>query len=127
MSGGYVHTIEGNTSGGSTLVANGGGVHQKKYTLTSSYIQGYGRPAYSGSSAKVEDKFFSTPKTYKNGSTDEICYADTALTVKTGILNPWESCKCLGIVDGRYLVVYQVDETDHYKTGFVEYAGGVSA
>ena len=47
VSGGYVHTIEGNTSGGSTLVANGGGVHQKTYPLTSSYIMGYGRPAYS--------------------------------------------------------------------------------
>jgi len=47
VSGGYVHTIEGNTSGGSTLVANGGGVFQKSYPLSSSYIQGYGRPAYS--------------------------------------------------------------------------------
>lgn len=131
VSGGYVHTIEGNTAGGSTLVANGGGVHQKKYPLNSSDIQGYGRPAYTGTE-KGETKtgitkYFSSPKTYKNGSTDEICYADTALTVKTGSLNPRESCKCLGIVDGRYLVVYQVDGTDHYKTGFVEYAGGVSA
>lgn len=47
VSGGYVHTIEGNTSGGSTLVANGGGVFRKSYALTSSYILGYGRPAYS--------------------------------------------------------------------------------
>ena len=46
VSGGYVHTIEGNTNGGTTLIANGGGVHQKKYVLTSSYILGYGRPAY---------------------------------------------------------------------------------
>ena len=47
VSGGYVYTIEGNTNGGSTLVPNGGGVHQKTYPLTSSYILGYGRPAYS--------------------------------------------------------------------------------
>lgn len=44
---GYVHTIEGNTSGGSTLIANGGGVCRKSYPLTSSYILGYGHPAYS--------------------------------------------------------------------------------
>lgn len=44
---GYVHTIEGNTSGGSTLIANGGGVCRKCYPLTSSYILGYGHPAYS--------------------------------------------------------------------------------
>ena len=46
VSGDYVHTIEGNTSGGSTLVANGGGVHQKCYHKSSSYILGYGHPAY---------------------------------------------------------------------------------
>lgn len=47
VSGSYVKTIEGNTSGGSTLVANGGGVFEKSYPLTSSYIQGYGVPDYS--------------------------------------------------------------------------------
>ena len=48
---GYVHTIEGNTSSGTTLVANGGGVHQKYYPLTSSYIMGYGRPNYSNNNS----------------------------------------------------------------------------
>ena len=51
VSGGYVHTIEGNTSAGSTLIANGGGVHQKTYPIDSSYIYGYGRPAYGESSS----------------------------------------------------------------------------
>lgn len=46
VSGGSVTTIEGNTRAGSTLVANGGGVHRKTYPLTSSYIMGYGRPKY---------------------------------------------------------------------------------
>ena len=45
-SGGYVHTIEGNTSGGFGLDANGGGVFRKTYSLTSTYIEGYGRPVY---------------------------------------------------------------------------------
>lgn len=193
-SGGYVHTIEGNTSGGSGLEANGGGVFRKTYGLTSAYIEGYGHPAYAaGEAAKMvsvalaevgylekksasnldsktanagsnnytkygkwygldgqpwcdmfvswcaymvdqggeikvdKPDLFSTPKPYKNGSTDEICYADTALTVKTGSLNPWEECACPGIVDGRYLVYYRVDGTDHYKAGFVEYDGGVTA
>lgn len=43
-----VYTIEGNTSGASTLVTNGGGVQKKSYKLTSTYIDGYGRPDYSG-------------------------------------------------------------------------------
>ena len=42
----YVYTVEGNTSGASTVVANGGGVHQKKYALNLARIAGYGRPAY---------------------------------------------------------------------------------
>lgn len=42
----YVYTVEGNTSGASTVVANGGGVHQKKYSLSLGKIAGYGRPAY---------------------------------------------------------------------------------
>ena len=132
VSGSKVTTIEGNTSGASTLVSNGGGVCRKSYSLTSTYILGYGRPAYSSGTtaaptASNVTKIFTAPKTYRNGSTEEIVYADTALTTKTGSLNKRETCKCLGIVDGRYLVYYQVDGTDYYKTGFVEYSGGVSA
>lgn len=43
-----VYTIEGNTSGGSTLITNGGSVAMKSYSLTSTYIDGYGRPDYAG-------------------------------------------------------------------------------
>lgn len=42
-----VYTIEGNTSGASTLVTNGGGVRKKSYKLTSTYIDGYGSVDYS--------------------------------------------------------------------------------
>lgn len=41
-----VYTIEGNTSGGSTLIDNGGGVARKSYPLGYAYILGYGNPAY---------------------------------------------------------------------------------
>jgi hypothetical protein len=44
--GGSVYTVEGNTSGGSTLVANGGGVAEKNYPLTYSKILGYAHPDY---------------------------------------------------------------------------------
>lgn len=42
----YVYTIEGNTSGTSGVVANGGGVFEKKYKLNYARIYGYGRPRY---------------------------------------------------------------------------------
>lgn len=42
----YVYTIEGNTSSAAGVVANGGSVQQKKYSLSYKLIAGYGRPAY---------------------------------------------------------------------------------
>lgn len=42
----YIYTIEGNTSNASGVVANGGGVAQKYYTLKYNRIAGYGRPPY---------------------------------------------------------------------------------
>lgn len=46
VSGDRVYTIEGNTSGANSLVTNGGGVRAKSYPLSSTYIDGYGRPPY---------------------------------------------------------------------------------
>lgn len=42
----YVYTVEGNTSGASGVIANGGGVCKKKYLRTNSKIAGYGYPKY---------------------------------------------------------------------------------
>lgn len=46
VSGGRVYTIEGNTSSAAGVVANGGCVREKSYTLTYNQIGGYGRPDY---------------------------------------------------------------------------------
>ena len=46
VSGEQVFTIEGNTSGASGVVANGGGVCRKSYPLSYSRIAGYGRPKF---------------------------------------------------------------------------------
>lgn len=65
---GYVYTIEGNTSGASGVVANGGGVVKKSYPLNSSYIDGYGRPDYSiveeGDEDMTQEKFDEMLKDY---------------------------------------------------------------
>lgn len=50
----YVYTIEGNTSGASGVVANGGGVCRKQYALSYSRIYGYGRPNYDKSLLEVD-------------------------------------------------------------------------
>ena len=85
---GYVHTIEGNTSSGTTLVANGGGVHQKYYPLTSSYILGYGRPSYQSSSAT------STVSTTAATSNSKILGID--VSEHNGTLD-WAKIKAAGI------------------------------
>lgn len=41
-----VYTIEGNTSGASGVIANGGGVCKKSYSLGYDRLAGYGRPDY---------------------------------------------------------------------------------
>ena len=64
-------------------------------------------------------------KTYKNGSTTETIYADTAKKTTVGSLDTYESCQCLGKVDGMYLVCYKVNGTSNYKCGFAVYSGGV--
>ena len=65
VDGSHVYTIEGNTSGASGVVANGGGVMTKSYALGYSRIAGYGRPNYSLISpvAKVTKTESVTPKT----------------------------------------------------------------
>lgn len=41
-----VYTIEGNTSSGTEVIENGGGVFAKSYLLSNERIAGYGRPNY---------------------------------------------------------------------------------
>lgn len=46
IDGSYVYTIEGNTSSAKGVVANGGCVRRKSYSINYSKIAGYGRPKY---------------------------------------------------------------------------------
>lgn len=47
VDGGRVYTIEGNTSGYTDVVPNGGAVAEKSYPIGHKAIKGYGRPDYS--------------------------------------------------------------------------------
>lgn len=64
-------------------------------------------------------------KTYQNGSTSEVVYADSNCTTKIGSLDPREKCDCFGIHNGRAVVKYQVGKTGNYKVGFCKWTGGV--
>ena len=58
-----VYTVEGNTSSEPGVVANGGCVRQKVYSLNYANIDGYGRPKYTVSSTQTS---VSTPQTTFN-------------------------------------------------------------
>lgn len=51
-----VYTIEGNTSNGTSIIANGGAVCQKRYDLSNKRIAGYGRPDWDTASDGGDQK-----------------------------------------------------------------------
>ena len=59
-----VYTIEGNTSGASGVIANGGGVCKKSYDINSNIIYGYGRPNYDIEEVKGTMKYRVHQQTY---------------------------------------------------------------
>lgn len=66
-----------------------------------------------------------TMKKYKNGSTKEIVFADSECTIKIGELDKYEECQSYGIVNDRAIVLYDVNNTNNKKIGFVKYIGGI--
>lgn len=79
VSGSTIYTIEGNTSGGSAVIANGGGVFKKKYSTSNSRIAGYGRPDYASvdnSKVTLKDAQETLKKALK------IIPSDTTVTLK---------------------------------------------
>jgi len=64
-------------------------------------------------------------RTYQNGSTSEIVYADTDCTKRIGSLDPRERCDCFGTFYDKAMVRYKVNGTNNYKIGFCKWLGGV--
>lgn len=77
----HVSTVEGNTSGGSSVVDNGGGVAKKRYTIGNARILGYGHPAYDRAEPTKESEGFDMAAlpTIKYGSNGESAKAVQAL------------------------------------------------
>lgn len=74
---------------------------------------------------KEEKKEEYEVKDYVNGSTKEIVYQDANCTKQIGYLNPREQAKCYGLVNNKALIVYKIDNSNNYKTGFVNWLGGI--
>lgn len=91
----YIYTIEGNTSGASGVVANGGGVFYKRYKRDYHRIYGYGRPKYDAETQK-EEVCTVNVSVLKKGSKGKQVRALQALLVGYGY-----SCGSSG-VDGSF-------------------------
>ena len=96
----------------------------EKLLKPSDYVdfQDYAKPG-------EEEEDFDMPKVWKNGSTIEKVY-QTTTDCKTkgkhiGSLNPRETANCYAIIDGCYLLSYDVTGTSAKKVGFVSYNGGI--
>lgn len=100
---GVVYTVEGNTSDGKQVVANGGSVCAKSYSIYDTAIAGYGRPDYAGTNPSYRVGWHHTDKGF--------WYADTE---KTYYRNRF------AIIDGYR---YYFDEEGYAVTGIREIDG----
>lgn len=78
----YVYTIEGNTSGASGVIANGGGVCKKKYKLTYERLAGFGRPDWSmdgGDAEASADAELSASDTTASAETEDTSASTSGL------------------------------------------------
>lgn len=85
-----IYTIEGNTSGASSKIQNGGGVARKNYTIGYKRIAGYGRPDWS----LVEEK--------ESGGGEKMSYTAKVVAKSGKTVNLREKA------DGNSKVLYQV-------------------
>ncbi|MBQ9211061.1 MAG: CHAP domain-containing protein [Clostridia bacterium] len=85
-----IYTIEGNTTGASNKVANGGGVARKNYTIGYGRIAGFGRPDYS----LVEEK--------ESGGGEKMSYTAKVVAQSGKTVNLREKA------NGGSKVIYQV-------------------
>ncbi len=79
--GGRIYTVEGNTSDSSGLEANGGGVYFKNYSLSSSYLYGYGVLPYKSDSSVADIDYSGanpTPGLYVANASKYIYSSETA-------------------------------------------------
>ena len=116
----YVYTIEGNTSAGNGVIANGGGVAKKKYPLNYKSITGYGRPDYSiVDSTNIST---STPASTKNNVTYSNPYPVPSSTVRMGSKGnwvKWVQYQLNGI--GKYGLVIDGDFGNNTKNAVLDF------
>lgn len=113
-----VYTIEGNTSSASGVVANGGCVAKKSYSLSYSKIAGYGRPDWSsivGTTVIVSND---------TNNTDSLKGKSTTIFTVSGTFSPNKTTKFVGTVTASSLNIRKWAGTENEKVSFSPLANG---
>lgn len=123
--------LESEIIGDIGATGNASGVHlhiEVEEGVSWSYNKNLLRPSDHIQFQQFKSNRFSESKEWKNGATKEYVYSSTSDCINhknsIGFIYPHEKCHCWGIVDGCYLVIYNLDNHKH-KTGFVKYSGGI--
>lgn len=113
-----VYTIEGNTSGGSSVIANGGGVCKKSYLKTNAAIAGYGRPNYDVEQAEATPSTFTEYKV-KCTTNLNVRASASSSSSKVGILYTGHQFTIRGEENGWGKVCVISDSTKKTVNGWV--------
>ena len=105
-----VYTVEGNTSGASGVVANGGGVCKKSYSRSYSRIAGYGHPLYPADTQKYTPGWHQDSRGWWYADSESSYYA-----------NRWAQIngKWYWFDEGGYIIMneWKMDSTGTYYLG----------
>ena len=118
---GRIYTVEGNTSDSSGLEANGGGVYFKNYSLSTSYINGYGVLPYKSDSSVAKIDYSGnnpTPGLYVANAAKYI-YATETATTKSWTMSRFTMFEVTEVCSNGRLKVIAKDNTGVVRTGYV--------
>ena len=118
---GRIYTIEGNTSDAAGLEPNGGGVYFKNYTLSSSYINGYGVLPYQSNSSVTKIDYSGnnpTPGLYV-ANAGKYIYATETATTHSWVMNRFTMFEVTQVCSNGRLKVIAKDSSGVTRTGYV--------
>ena len=121
VSGGRIYTVEGNTSDASGLEANGGGVYFKNYSLSSSYLYGYGVLPYKTDSSVPKIDYSGanpTPGLYVSNAAKYIYSTETG-TSYNYVMNRFTMFEVTEVCSNGRLKVIAKERNGSTVTGYI--------
>ena len=121
VSGGRIYTVEGNTSDASGLEANGGGVYFKNYSLSSSYLYGYGVLPYKSDSSVAKIDYSGnnpTPGLYVSNAAKYIYSSETGSSYNY-VMNRFTMFEVTEVCSNGRLKVIAKERNGSTVTGYI--------